>query len=136
MKIKINAMFKKVLYQMIFAGILLGLGLLIARFISIQFSFSMQEVISYVGFIFLLIGVLLSPRAGHTNVYLQGFGLKNVNSINHRELEVNRTEQEIERKSEDYYKNYFRYKVTKLMLSNISFLLTGFILLAYVILVA
>lgn len=129
MVIKIKFILKKILYQLLLTTILVGIALLVSLLISHLLHISIQKILSYEGVIFFLIGILLSPSGNHSNFNLQGLGQQDVSIFKLTELETTRIEQEIKRKFSDYYKNFFKFNVIKVLISNITFLLVGTILL-------
>jgi prolipoprotein diacylglyceryltransferase len=61
----------------------------------------------YEGFILVLVGALLSPRASRTFINANALDQPNAAQMAYRDLEINRLEQELEREDPSYYKNFF-----------------------------
>jgi ABC-type lipoprotein release transport system permease subunit len=83
----------------------------------------------YEGFAIVLIGALLSPRAGRSMTNVNGLDQPSAAQMTYHDLEVNRLEQEIERQDTSYYNNFF-YSM-KTGANNLSFIITGAILLLF-----
>jgi hypothetical protein len=128
---KFKQKFKRIFFQFLYSFILFGIGYIIAILISNKSNYKLQDVMSYEGFILILIGALLSPKSNHSIINLQGTGQRNANLISYQDLEVTRQEQELERESTNYYKNFFRYKVVKSVFRNLTFIFAGIITLIF-----
>jgi hypothetical protein len=124
-------MSKKILFQLLYSLVMFGLGYIIALLIAHRFNYGLKEVMLSEGLILILIGALLSPKSNNPIINLQGVGQRNANAISYQDLEVTRQEQEMERASADYYKNYFRHNVVKSVFSNLTFLFTGIIIIIF-----
>lgn len=129
MKAKMMNIIKKLLVQFIGILICLALYYVIAILVSGCFHFTFRTVIVYEGFIVILIGALLSPSGSRSIINLGAFGQKNAAQISYQDLEVNRMEQELERKKPLYYKNFF--SVMKAINYHWVFLICGAIMILY-----
>lgn len=108
---------------------LLSVSLLVAVLISRFSGILLRTVMVYEGFIILLVGALLSPRGMRSMINVNAFGQRNAEQLLHRELEINRLEQELERKDPNYYKNFFQ--MVKEGPHNYTLIITGGILMIY-----
>ncbi len=123
------AFLRKIVLHLITTAIFLLFSYGIAFLISSLFGFSLRTVMVYEGFLFVLVGALLSPGGSHTIINLGSFGQKNAAQISYQDLEVNRMEQELERKSKSYYKDFFY--ALKANTGNITLILSGAVLIIY-----
>ncbi len=129
MKEKFVKLVKKILVQSLCIIIFLAICLLIAVQISHFTGIIFRTVMVYEGFILVLAGALLSPRASRSIINVNALDQPNAAQIAHRDLEVIRLEQELEREDPSYYKNFF-YQV-KGSAHNITLIFTGLIMLFY-----
>jgi hypothetical protein len=120
---------KKIMVEIICVLLFLSLSLLIAVLIS-HFSGSLlRTVMVYEGFIIVLVGALLSPRGSRSIINLNALEQRNAEYMIRQDLEINRLEQELERKDPSYYKNFFsRVKGSP---HNLTLILSGGIILFY-----
>ncbi len=129
MKGKLVQIIKLVLIQILCVMIFLSISVLCAVLIS-RFSGSiLRTVMVYEGFILVLVGALLSPRATRSFINANALDQPNAAQIAYRDMEINRMEQEFEREDPLYYKNFFY--LVKGSAHNITMILAGLILLFY-----
>ena len=128
MKTKFMIFFKKALIFLLCSLIVLGIGTLIALLISQKFNYKMQDVMINESFAVIGIGILLSLKGRPSGLNLQGAGQSNENAVLYKHLEVTRLEDEMERNSPDYYKNFFTRSVFEFALTNITFILGGLLM--------
>ncbi len=129
MKEKLKAISKRVLVQILCVIIFLVLGALIAVLISRYTGTILKTVMVYEGFIIVLAGALLSPRACRSIINANALDQPNAAQLAYRDLEINRFEQELERKEPSYYKNFFSQ--VKGIAYSLTFIITGIIMLFY-----
>jgi hypothetical protein len=131
MKIKFKKIVKRIFLLLIFSLIMWGIGCIIGLFISNQFYYKLKDVFITEGLIFVIIGILLSMNGSHYGLNLNGAGQSNENAVLYQHLETLRLEQEIERKSGEYFNNYYRRNLLRIALSNFTFIISGIILMAF-----
>ena len=129
MKEKFIRLLKRVIIQSFCVLIFLVLCILIAILISRFSGTILRTVMVYEGFILVLAGALLSPRASRSIINANALDQPNAAQIAYRDLQISRLEQELEREDPFYYKNFF-YQV-KGCAHNITLILTGAIMLFY-----
>lgn len=129
MKVKIMNIMKRVLVQLIGSIICVGIFYIIALLISRWFPITFRTVMVYEGFLVILVGALLSPSGSRSIINMGAFGQKNAAQISYQDLEVNRLEQEQERKNPFYYKNFF--SVVKTIDYHWAFLISGAVMILY-----
>ena len=127
MKDKLVAIIRKIMLQILCIIVFLFFSVLCALAISHFYGILLRTVMVYEGFVIVLVGALLSPRGSRSLIPLNAFGQRNAEQMLHRELEINRSEQEIERKDPSYYKNFFQ--LVRESRHNITLIITGGILL-------
>ena len=131
MKLKIKKLLKKILFLLIYSLIFFGIGCVVAIAISNRFNYKLQDVMSYEGLILILIGILFSMKGSPSGTNFNGIGLSNENAISFQNLEVTRQERE----SNTYYKDFFKNNVVELAFSNLTFILSGIIMVAFVMII-
>lgn len=129
MKEKIVIISKRILVQFLCVVIFLAFCLLIAIMISRFTGTILRTVMVYEGFILVLAGALLSPRATRSFIDANALDRPNATQIAYRDLEINRLEQEFERQDPFYYKNFFSQ--VKGNAHNFTLIITGVIMLFY-----
>lgn len=127
MRDKLRRMLKRVLVQLlciiIFFAIVSGMAFIIHYFSEL----SLRTVMVYEGFVIVLVGALLSPRAGRSMANVNALDQPSAAQMAYHDLEVNRLEQEIERQDPSYYKNFF-YSM-KAGANHLTFIITGVVML-------
>jgi hypothetical protein len=131
MKLKFVIIVKKIFLSLIFSLIIWGIGCIIGILISNQFNYKLKDVIITESLILVIIGILLSMKGSHSGLNLSGAGQSNENAVLYQHLETLRLEQEIERKSDEYFNNYYRRNVLRIALSNFTFIIGGIFLMAF-----
>lgn len=129
MKEKTWNIVKKIMVQLIGILICLVISYAIALLISWCFPITFRTVMVYEGFLVILLGALLSPGGSRSIINLGAFGQKNAAQISYQDLEVNRLEQEVERKNPLYYKNFF--SIMRTINYHWSFLISGAVMVLY-----
>ncbi|MBP1756539.1 MAG: hypothetical protein H6Q59_2937 [Firmicutes bacterium] len=129
MNVKTMNIIKKLLVLLIGILICLALSYVIALLVSRCFHITFRTVMVYEGFLVILIGALLSPSGSRSIINLGASGQKNAAQISYQDLEVNRLEQELERKNPLYYKNFF--STLKTINYHWTFLISGAAMLLY-----
>ena len=129
MKEKLGRVIKKILAQILCIILLLFVSYPIAVLISHYYGILLRTVMVYEGFVILLVGALLSPRGMRSMINVNAFGQRNAEQLLYRELEINRMEQELERKDPSYYKNFFQ--IVKETPHNYTLIITGGLLMIY-----
>ncbi len=131
MKERAVKVIKRILVQILYIIVFLTFSILCAILISHKFEIILRTVMVYVGFLIALVGALLSPRGSRSIINMNAFGQRSAEQIVHQELEINRLEQELERKDTFYHRKFFQ--LVKEGPHNITFVITGGILLFYAI---
>lgn len=107
---------------MLFAGIGVGIGLLIAG----HYDHNVQDVLFMEGVVFAIIGILTSMKGNPSGVGTSGWGIKNANAVNYVNLETTVMEREIT----DYYKNFRKNAIVEYAFGRMTLILAGVILAA------
>lgn len=129
MKERMITISKRILVQILCVVIFLALCLLSAVVISHFTGTILRTVMVYEGFILVLAGALLSPRASRSIINANALDQPNATQIAYRDLEINRLEQELEREDPSYYKNF--YSQVKGSAHNLTLIITGVVMLLY-----
>ncbi len=127
MKEKIKTITKQILMQALSVIIFLVISSLIAVLISRYTGVILRTVMVYEGFIIILAGALLSPKASRSIINANALDQPNATQIAYRDMEISRWEQEKEREDPSYYNNFFSQ--VKGIAHNLTFIITGVILL-------
>lgn len=130
-KVNIVKKLEKLLIKILCCICLSIICFLIALLISHIFTIELSTIILSEGFILILIGAFISPSGKSSSINLNALGQHDANLISNQDLQVTRLEQQFERESADYYKNYFQKSVKGVFKSNITLILTGIILILY-----
>ena len=129
MKERIIMISKRILVQILCVVIFQALCLLIAVAISRYTGTLLRTVMVYEGFILVLVGALLSPRATRSMINANALDQPNATQIAYRDMEITRLEQEFEREDPSYYKNFFSQ--VKGSAHNLTLIIAGIIMLLY-----
>ncbi len=125
MKSKLKKILKNMLFIMLFSLVFLGIGYLLAIFISHQFYYKMQDIMFYEGLIFILFGVLFSMKSNPSGVNLQGLGMTNPQYFSNQNLDVTR----LERETTDCYKDFLKSSMVEFAFSNITIIVSGILII-------
>ena len=104
MKEKFIRLLKRAIIQSFCVLIFLVLCILIAILISRFSGTILRTVMVYEGFILVLAGALLSPRASRSIINANALDQPNAAQIAYRDLQISRLEQELEREDPFYYR--------------------------------
>ena len=129
MKERIIMISKRILVQILCVVIFQALCLLIAVAISRYTGTLLRTVMVYEGFILVLVGALLSPRATRSMINANALDQPNATQIAYRDLEITRLEQEFVREDASFYKNFFSQ--VKGSAHNLTLIIAGIIMLLY-----
>ncbi|MBH1940832.1 hypothetical protein I5677_08020 [Mobilitalea sibirica] len=128
---KIKIIIRKLLWLFIFGLVYLSTGYIVALFISHQFGYTLQDVMSYVGIFLFFLGILLSMKGNPSGSNINGMGMSNEKAISYQNLEVTRLEREINPYHKDYYKN----NVVRFAFGKLTFIIGGVMIMAFSLLV-
>lgn len=121
LKLKIKKLIKKILLLLLFSLVYMGIGFIVAILISNRFDYNLQDVMTYEGFILILIGIALSMKGNPSGMNLNGIGQSDDNALSYLNYEVTRQDRE----SNPNYKDYFKSNVVVFAFSNLTFILGG-----------
>ena len=129
-KVKCRRLLRRLLIMSIFGLIYAGVGLLIALLIAGRNEYKLQDVAFSTGCLIVILGLFMMMRGNPSGGGLGSWGTKNVNAMNHWNLEVTLQERE----STKYYKDFRNNAVTEFTTNRFSFVLGGIFLAAISIL--
>ncbi|NLK27651.1 MAG: hypothetical protein GX306_04820 [Clostridiales bacterium] len=129
MKVELKTILEKVILLLLFGIIYLGIGYLVGIFLSHQFNYKLENVLTYEGVILLIIGILASMKGRPSGINLNGFGQSNANINSYLNNEILRQEREMD----PYHKNFHKNNIVKFAFGNLTFIIGGIFILALVI---
>ncbi len=129
MKEKMKKVLQKLLIQILYIILFTSVSVLAAVLISRYFDILLRTVVVYEGFFVVLVGALLSPRGVRSIINVNALDQRHADQMIQRDLEINRMEQELERRDPNYYKNFFH--LVKEGPHNFTFIITGGLLMIY-----
>ena len=125
MKYKIRKMLKNLLIILSASLVCSGIGYGISIAISSRYGYSLQDVLSYVGIILFILGLLMSMKGSPNGMSISKIGSKDENITSYLNNEI--TSQD--RRTNPYYKDYFRNNIVTVSISNLTFLISGALIL-------
>jgi len=124
-KDNIRVLIKKILKLIIFSVIYLILGFVIALLISKNYNKELTDILTYEGFILMLIGVLTSMKGNPSGISISGTGRQDHSIHSYIDNEITRQERE----NRPYHKEFFKNNVTEFVFANVTFILGGILIL-------
>lgn len=125
MKPKVIKVLRKTSIIILSSLVIFGIGYGISVAIATQFGYALQDVLSYGGIILLILGVLMSMKGSPNGMSISRIGSNDENLSSYLNNEI--TSQD--RQSNPYYKNYFKNNIVTVSLSNLTFIISGVLLL-------
>lgn len=121
----LKAKIKLALLALLFSFIFLGIGYLIALYISGQNNSNLKDTLFGVGLFVTIFGLLLSMKGNPSGGSLTGMGMLYGQYSAAWNLEVTR----VERDSTNYYRDFLKHSVVELAFGNITIILSGIMMI-------
>lgn len=128
MQAKVKSLVLRILLLMLFGLLYFAIAYGIGVFLSQKLGYPLENVLTYEGIILTFVGILASMKGRPSGINLNNVGRENASITAYLNNEITRQEREMHPYHKDFYKN----NIVKFAFGNLTFIIGGLLLLAFV----
>lgn len=129
MKVKVKSVAIRIILLILCGLLYSAIAYSLGVFLSHKFGYSIDNVLTYEGIILTLIGIFASMKGHPSGINLNHIGRESASITAYLNNEITRQEREMNPYHKDFYKN----NIVKLAFGNLTFIVGGLLILAFVL---
>jgi hypothetical protein len=119
-----NSNGRRWLLSLVWALVYLGLGMLVGLGVSRWYDLALQDALTIVGLVVVVVGVMMSMRGNPSGANIQGMGTSMPQYTANANVDITNVEREIT----DYRKNFRKQSVVQFAANNLTLILGGILI--------